>query len=135
MKRLILTVTNDLTYDQRMQRICSTLGGAGYDVTLVGRRLPGSLPLRDRNFRQKRLRCLVNKGPLFYAEYNLRLFFYLLFQRFDGVCAADLDTSVPAFLAAYLNGAARIYDAHELFTEMKEVRTRPAVVSAPLSFR
>ena len=79
MKRLILAVTNDLTYDQRMQRICSTLAAAGYDVTMVGRRLSHSRPLAQRGFRQKRLRCLINKGVLFYAEYNIRLFFYLLF--------------------------------------------------------
>ncbi|RYY40804.1 MAG: glycosyltransferase [Chitinophagaceae bacterium] len=130
MKRLMLAVTNDLTYDQRMQRICGTLAEAGYDVTLVGRKLAHSLPLKERGFRQKRLRCLINKGVLFYAEFNIRLFFYLLFQRFDAVCAADLDTLLPCFITAKWKGAVRIYDAHELFTEMKEVRSRPAVHAA-----
>ncbi|RYY83491.1 MAG: glycosyltransferase, partial [Chitinophagaceae bacterium] len=130
MKRVILAVTNDLTYDQRMQRICGTLADAGYNVTLVGRKLAHSRPLLDRNYRQKRLRCFVNKGPLFYAEYNIRLFFYLLFQQFDAVCAADLDTLLPCFVTARWKGAVRIYDAHELFTEMKEVRSRPAVHKA-----
>ncbi|RYZ19646.1 MAG: glycosyltransferase [Chitinophagaceae bacterium] len=127
MKRLILTVTNDLTYDQRMQRISSTLAEAGYAVTLVGRRLSHSRPLSSKSYAQKRLRCLINKGPLFYAEYNLRLFFFLLFRGFDAVCAADLDTVLPAFLVAGWKGAVKFYDAHELFTEMKEVRSRPAV--------
>ena len=35
-KRIVFTVTNDLTYDQRMHRICTTLQDAGYQVTLVG---------------------------------------------------------------------------------------------------
>jgi hypothetical protein len=35
--KIIFTVTNDLNFDQRMQRICSTLSNAGYEVELVGR--------------------------------------------------------------------------------------------------
>ncbi|RYZ21730.1 MAG: glycosyltransferase, partial [Chitinophagaceae bacterium] len=90
MTRIVLTVTNDLTYDQRMQRICGTLAEAGYNVTLVGRRRRGSLPLRERNYAQKRLPCFFERGPLFYAFYNLRLFLYLLFLKTDGICAIDL---------------------------------------------
>ncbi|MDB5252996.1 MAG: glycosyltransferase [Flaviaesturariibacter sp.] len=126
MKRLYLTVTNDLLYDQRMDRICTSLAKE-YSVTLVGRRLPGSLPLAARPYRQKRLHCFVQKGMGFYIEYNTRLFFYLLFRRLDGICAIDLDTILPCFLVSVLTRAKRFYDAHELFTEMKEVRTRPRV--------
>lgn len=127
MKRIYFTVTNDLTYDQRMHRICTSLAGAGYAVTLVGRRRPGSRALQEKPFRQKRLRCLFGKGPLFYAEYNLRLFFYLLFRRMDGICAIDLDTILPCYLVSRLKRIPRIYDAHEYFTELKEVRERPRV--------
>lgn len=42
MKRLVFTVTNELSFDQRMIRICSSLAGAGYHVTLVGIKRPGS---------------------------------------------------------------------------------------------
>lgn len=132
MKRLILTVTNDLTYDQRMQRIAATLASAGYSVTLVGRHRFHSLASDtsaddNRPFRSKRLRCFFKKGFAFYAEYNLRLFCYLLTQKFDGLCAVDLDTMLPCLWAGRLKGALLFYDAHELFTEMKEVRTRPRV--------
>ncbi|GAB4091785.1 glycosyltransferase family protein [Flaviaesturariibacter terrae] len=130
MKRLILAVTNDLSYDQRMQRICRTLAENNYDVTLVGRKLSHSRPLRKEPYTQKRLRCLSNKGPLFYAEYNVRLFLFLLFRRFDGVCAIDIDTALACFTAGRIKGALRFYDAHELFTEMKEVRSRPPVHKA-----
>ncbi len=37
MKKIVFTVTNDLTYDQRMHRICSSLARAGYTVQLIGR--------------------------------------------------------------------------------------------------
>lgn len=126
-KKLVFTVTNDLTYDQRMIRICSSLARAGYRVLLVGVRRPGSIPLRDMDFRQKRLPLLFRKGGLFYAEYNIRLFFYLLFTRMDAVCAIDLDSILPCRLVSALKGIPRVYDAHELFCEMKEVVTRPAI--------
>lgn len=127
MKRIYFTVTNDLSYDQRMHRICTSLAAAGYDVTLVGRKLQHSLPLKERSFRQHRIRCFFNKGFLFYAEYNTRLFFYLLAQKTDGICSIDLDTIIPGLLVSQWKGIPRIYDAHEFFTELKEVQTRPRV--------
>lgn len=125
--RIIFTVTNDLTYDQRMARICSSLSDAGYDVLLIGRKLPKSLPLKKTSYSQKRLRCFFQKGPAFYTEYNFRLFVYLLFQKCKLICAIDLDTIVPCLLMSRLKNTKRIYDAHELFCEMKEIVSRPRV--------
>lgn len=127
MKRIYFTVTNDLNFDQRMHRICGSLAQAGYDVCLVGRKRKNSLPLAQRPFRQKRLRCWFDKGALFYAEYNVRLFFFLLFRKMDAVCSIDLDTILPGLFISKLKRIPRIYDAHEYFTELKEVHTRPAV--------
>lgn len=129
-KRIFFTVTNDLTYDQRMQRICHSLAGKGYSVTLVGRKLPGSLPLKENTYRQKRIRCFFNRGKLFYAEYNFRLFYYLLFRKMDCICAIDLDTIFTAYFISRIKRISRVYDAHELFTELKEVITRPAIKKA-----
>lgn len=127
MARIICTVTNDLTYDQRMIRISSSLARAGYAVLLTGRQRRASQPLREEAFRQKRLRCHFEKGKLFYIEYNLRLFFFLLSHPFDIVCAVDLDTLLPAYLASRLKGKICVYDAHEYFTETPEVERRPLI--------
>ena len=127
MKRIYFTVTNDLTYDQRMQRICTSLAENGYDVTLVGRKLPSSFPLKDEKFIQKRIRCLFHKGKIFYAEYNIRLFFFLFFKKMDAICAIDLDTILPCLYISKWKKIPRIYDAHELFTGLKEVETRPRI--------
>jgi glycosyltransferase involved in cell wall biosynthesis len=124
-KRLVFTVTNDLIYDQRMNRICSSLATTGYNVLLVGRK--STNPLSKKNFDQKRLPCLFKKGKLFYLEFNLRLLVYLCFLKFDLVCAIDLDTIVPCYLASTLKKRKRVYDAHELFCEMKEVVSRPYI--------
>src|SRR5688572_4784344 len=93
---IYFTVTTDLTYDQRMIRICTSLLNAGYDVVLVGRKLRGSLPLTNQPFRQVRLKCIAEKGKLFYALYNLQLFFFLFTKKMDCICAIDLDTILPA---------------------------------------
>ncbi|MFN8291646.1 MAG: glycosyltransferase [Chitinophagaceae bacterium] len=129
-KRIYFTVTNDLTYDQRMDRICTSLSANGYEVILVGRKLASSLPLEKKPYRQKRIRCFFTKGKLFYAEYNLRLFCFLLFKKMDAICAIDLDTILPCLHISRWKKIPRIYDAHELFTGLKEVATRPRILKA-----
>lgn len=110
-----------------MHRICTSLAENGYAITLVGRKLPGSLPLTEKKFVQKRINCWFIKTKWFYAEYNIRLFFFLLFKRMDAICAIDLDTILPCLRISRWKKIPRIYDAHELFTELKEVITRPGV--------
>ncbi len=124
---ILCTVTNDLTYDQRMQRICASLARNGYSVTLVGRALPHSIPLEEGIFRQQRLRCRFNKGILFYLEFNLRLCWHLLWARYDAVCSVDLDTLPAGWAATWLRRKKRVFDAHEYFTEVPEVTGRPVV--------
>ena len=127
MKRIILTVTTDLVYDQRMQRICTSLSGAGYDVLLVGRRKKSTIPLPENPYRQKRLWCRWEHGKLFYLEYNVRLFFFLLFRKADILTAIDLDSILAVSLAGWIKRRIRVYDAHEYFTETPEVVRRPGI--------
>lgn len=127
-KRIIFTVTNDLRYDQRMQRICTTMSAAGYEVALIGRQLTSSIPLQPQPYQQIRLKYLLfTTGKLFYLEYNLRLLFFLLFQSFDAICSIDLDTSIPGILASKIKSKPHIFDAHELFTHTPEVARRKSV--------
>ena len=126
-KRIIFTVTNELSYDQRMIRICNSLSKEGYEVLLVGVKKKKSIPLSISSFDQKRLQCLFTKGKWFYIEYNIRLFWYLLFQKTDCICAVDLDTILPCWLLTTLKKIPRVYDAHELFCEMSEVVSRPRI--------
>jgi glycosyltransferase involved in cell wall biosynthesis len=126
-KRIVCTVTNDLNYDQRMIRICTSLAEAGYDVTLVGFKRKKSKPLITRPFKQVRLPIFVEQGKLMYAHYWFNLFFFLLFRKVDIFCAIDLDTILPVFYASKLRKKKRVYDAHEIFTDLKEVISRPSV--------
>jgi len=126
-KKIIFTVTNELNYDQRMQRICDTLAEAGYDVLLVGRKLKTSLSFSNEKYKRYRLNCLFNKGKLFYTEFNIRLFFYLLFKKVDCICAIDLDTILPCYYVSRLRKTIRVYDAHEYFSQLDEVVSRPNI--------
>ncbi len=112
-----------------MHRIAGTMAVAGYDVLLVGRKRKASIDLTQQPYRQKRLGCFFEKGLWFYAEYNLRLFFFLLLQKADIICAIDLDTILPVYFVTTIKKQKRVYDAHELFTEQKEVITRPSIHS------
>ncbi|MBK9457924.1 MAG: glycosyltransferase [Sphingobacteriales bacterium] len=124
---IVFTVINDLTYDQRMNRICNSLAKGGFKVTLIGRKLPHSLPLEPKSYNQKRFKLWFEKGKLFYLEYNLRLLLHLLFTKYDIYGATDLDTLVPQFLAAKLKSKPHTYDAHEYFAELPEIVHRPLV--------
>ena len=124
MKHIVFTVTNDLIHDQRMQRICNTLHNAGYLVTLVGRKLSGSAQLTEQSFNQVRLNCTFRKGPLFYIEFQVRLFFWLCSHRFHIISAVDDDTLLPCTLISIVRQVPLVFDAHEYFTEVPEVHNR-----------
>lgn len=124
-KIAIVSVINDLVTDNRVNRTCQTFNESGYHVVLVGRKLPGSLPLPDWPFESKRMRLFFTKGPAFYAFFNLRLFFLLLFKRADILYANDLDTLLPNFLMSRLKKIPLIYDSHELFCEVPELMSTP----------
>lgn len=126
-KRIILTVINDLNYDQRMIRICTALAQAGYDVLLVGRQYKGSKPLQPRPFAQYRIGVRPQQGKLMYLTYWIKLFFYLLARKADALCAIDLDTILPVYWTSVLKKTKRVYDAHEIFTELQEVTSRPLI--------
>lgn len=126
MSRVIVAVSNDLVTDQRVHRSCSALLEAGHSVCLVGRLLPASSPLA-RPYRTVRLRLLFHRSAFFYAEFNIRLFFFFLFSRADVFFANDTDTLLAASLAALLRRKALFFDAHELFPEVPELVHRPRI--------
>lgn len=99
----------------------------GYDVLLVGRRMKASKPMEDRPYTTKRMKLLAETGPLFYALFNFRLFFFLLFHRADILVSNDLDTLLPNVLISRLKGKKLVYDSHEYFTQVPELINRPKV--------
>ncbi|MCL7753602.1 glycosyltransferase [Polaribacter sp. Z022] len=126
MKRIIVSVTNDLSTDQRVDKVCNTLHNNGFNVLLIGRKLKKSTVL-NRKYNTKRINLIFNKGFLFYAEYNFRLFFILLFTKKDILLSNDLDTLLSNFLVSKIQNKKVVYDSHELFPEIPELVKKPFV--------
>ena len=126
LKRIVISVTNDLTTDQRVEKTCEALSEIGYDVVLVGRKLKTSLPIQ-KNYKTVRFRLLFNKGFLFYAEFNIRLLIFLLFTKKNLLFSNDLDTLLPNYLLSLLQQKTLVFDSHELFSEIPELVTKPRI--------
>jgi len=123
-KRITIAANSDLTFDQRMQRICQTLDQAGYQVFILGRRFLNSIELNHENYDQQRLSLWFQKGKLAYIELNFRIFFHLLFHTTDAFYSVDLDTLPACWFLAKLKNAKLIHDAHEFMEEVPEVYNR-----------
>ncbi|MBN2480584.1 MAG: glycosyltransferase [Bacteroidales bacterium] len=117
-------MTNDIQTDRRVCRVARSLMKYGQQVTVIGRinKLHPALP--DFPFRIRRMRLLFNRGPLFYAEYNVRLLFRLLFAHADVLVANDLDTLPAVYAASRMRKKVMLYDSHEYFTEVPELIDR-----------
>lgn len=124
-KKVIVSVISDLVSDQRVHRVSSFLQENGFDVLLIGRRTKKSLPLEERSYSTKRIHCFFKAGAIKYAEFNLKLFFKLLFKKTDLLLSNDLDTLVPNYVLTKLRRKKLYYDAHEYFTGMPELEKKP----------
>ncbi len=127
MKRAVLTITNDITTDQRVNKAARTLKSMGFEVLIVGVRRKDSRPFNPSYASIKRISLLFHKKFPFYAEYNLKLFFFLLFSRFNLIISNDLDTLLAGHFAAFLKRKPLVYDSHEYFCSAPEIANRPFV--------
>jgi len=79
------------------------------------------------------MRLLFDRGALFYAEYNLTLFFFLLTHRYDLVVSNDLDTLAGACCADRIrhpfSRAHHLHDCHEYFRGVPELVGRKTVTA------
>lgn len=122
MKRIIVSVINDLSTDQRVHKVCSTLVEMGFNVLLVGRRQRTSLSLNTRTYTTKRMFLFFEKGILFYTAYQIRLFFCLLFNKAEVLVSNDLDTLLPNYFISKIKNIPLVYDTHEIFCEVPELQ-------------
>lgn len=121
-KKIIVSVINDLVTDQRVARTCNVLFELNYKVLLIGRQQKASKALDKRDYDCMRMKLFFEKGPFFYAFYNIRLFFILLFTKADILFANDLDTLLPNYLVSKIKKIPLIYDSHEIFCEVPELQ-------------
>ena len=122
MRKVFVSVSNDLVTDNRVDKTCRSLIDVGYEVMLIGRVRKDSPDMNERPYGYRRMRLWFSKGFLFYANLNISLFFKLIFSKFDLLWANDLDTLVANFLVAKIRNKPLIYDSHEHFTEVPELK-------------
>jgi len=126
LKKVSLSVINDLVTDNRVHKVATSLQNMGFDPVLIGRIFPESRPVK-RAYPTHRMKLLFRKGPLFYFEYNVRLFCCLLFLKIDVFVANDLDTLPANYLVSRIRRKPLVYDSHEYFTEVPELVNRTRV--------
>lgn len=112
--------------DNRVHKVAASLQKMGFEPVLIGRLLSESHPV-ERNYSTHRMKLLFRKGAMFYLEYNIRLFFYLLKSEIDIFVSNDLDTLPANYLASRIKRKPLVYDSHEYFTEVPELIGRPVV--------
>ncbi len=126
-KRVMISVISDLVTDQRVARSAMTMHEEGYEVILIGRKKSDSLNTGERPYQTIRFNLPFERGPMFYASFNIRLFFFLLFRKSDLYISNDLDTLPANFFASRIKNVRLVYDSHEYFTEVPELVNRPGV--------
>jgi glycosyltransferase involved in cell wall biosynthesis len=124
-KKIVFCMTSDILYDRRMIRIVKALESE-FTIEVISRRLHNEKS-DNQYFRASRLKCLFNRGLLFYAEYNLRLLLLLLFKSFDIICSVDYDTLSACSIANVIRSKKLVFDAHEYFEESVEIVDRKLV--------
>ena len=125
-KKIFVAVTNDISTDYRVHKICNYLISKNFKVHVFGRVLPNTIAVK-RDYKIIRKKLFFNNDAWFYAEYNMRLFFYLIFKKYDYILANDLDTLPACFFASKLKNTTLVYDSHELFSESVELQGRKFV--------
>jgi glycosyltransferase involved in cell wall biosynthesis len=125
-KKIFVAVTNDISTDYRVHKICNYLINKGHEIVVYGRVLPNTITVK-RAYKIVRKKHIFNNNFLFYAEFNIRLFFYLIFRKFDYVLSNDLDTLPACFFGSKIKNTNLVYDSHELFSEGPELQGRKFV--------
>jgi glycosyltransferase involved in cell wall biosynthesis len=99
----------------------------GCEIIIIGRKSGDCCDSNTITFKTRRFKMIFKRGFLFYKFFNIRLFFYLLFHKYDLLVANDLDTLLPNFLVSKLRCLPLIYDSHEYFTGVPEIQNRSFV--------
>lgn len=121
--KIIMLRSNPIDPDVRLEKEAKTLANAGHDVTLVGWQRFGNAPVQEKRhrytIRRLKFRAPVEKGVILYLPiWWILALFWLLKEDWDVVHAADLDTYVPAILAAKFRGKQLVYDIFDFYADL-----------------
>ncbi len=121
-KIIVMTRSHHIDPEVRLERHAASLGTAGYDVHLLGWDREGKRTSSDKrdSYTVCHIRLKAPLGPtilLYMPIWWILEFVWLLRKDWDVVHAADLDTFVPALLAAKLKRKQIVYDIFDFYAE------------------
>ncbi len=125
-KTVAICTISDVSTDYRLHKMAHTISKNNLSPYFISRKRKDYLN-ETKDFPLKIMNLFFEKGPLFYTEYNIRIFFTLLFTPPDIIFSVDLDTLTGTKLAAFLLRKPLIFDSHEYFPESPELQHRPAI--------
>ncbi len=120
-KRILLLVSTDITFDQRLHRTARTLSDLGASVYVIGRKLPSSVSVNWPEIQTHRLELSAVSGPRMYFQMNQRMYTHARSGNWDIVVSNDFDTLLAGYRISRATHAAWILDAHEHFIEVPEL--------------
>ncbi len=122
-KHIAICSTSYYEYDRRLQRISEALISEGYQITWISRQQSEDSPAIPE-LTHHIIKTNFKSGPLFYLEYNWRVYKALKLVKPDLINAIDLDT-IPGCSAAKGLTQKLIFDAHEIYYEVPELINKP----------
>lgn len=123
--KVLVSVFNNLSTDQRVEKVCRTLSENGFAIELIGNNW-GGLPDLRRDYPVSRIILKSKILRYAYVEFQWKLYKELL-KKADQhtiLLSNDLDTLLPNYMVSKKLNIPLVYDSHEIFTEMPSVNGR-----------
>jgi len=123
----ILFITIDpLENRQRLLNHIQVAANAGMEVQVMAPGRKGQLKREDHpSYRVQRIFLKFEKGPFKFIQFNLHIFFHLLFNRYRFIQARGLWTLPGVLFSGAIRKSQLIYDAHEFFAGLGIFDDRP----------
>jgi len=120
--KIIMVRSHPVNPDVRLEKEAASLSNDGYEVLLFGWDRFGNSSLREKKngytIRRLRLKAPIGIKVVFYLPlWWIFEFFWLMSEKWDVVHTADLDTYVPALIAAKIKRKRIVYDIFDFYTE------------------
>ncbi|WP_164875561.1 glycosyltransferase [Apibacter sp. HY039] len=123
--KILISVINNISTDQRVSKVCSSLKKHNFNINIIGTNLYGSPPLK-KEYPAYRIPLIFNKSFLLFAEFNIKLFWRLLLRTDKNTILAsnDLDSLLPNYLVSKIKKVPLVFDSHEIYSELPSVQGR-----------
>ncbi|HRI01122.1 MAG TPA: glycosyltransferase [Saprospiraceae bacterium] len=124
-KSQVLLTTSDIRYDRRLLRIIKTLSEQDVRIKIYSRKRFADPVSNQFSMDIHWVEPIFSSSILFYAEYNFRLLFKLIFTKYQYVYCSDLDTLLVGKILKLFKNFKLIFDAHEIMEASPEIIDKP----------